>query len=587
MNREQQGTGRRRHRDAGFRARRLLGLALLSLFAAGLSPAADLACDGVLGNSGGQGPDLVRFGLPAVRGLGLAVDRWGCLWDRGGRGTLVRFAPDGRMLGTYRIASEEHHYGDRVAIAGDRLVLLLRNRLYALACDAAAGSAATSLAQQAEALAPTAWQGRVLVGDTNGLAWLDPASGARTAAGPAYKSLMDLEVGPDGTLYAFAEWKVHVVRDGREVTDDAPKTAPGEKPQWIDGAWYGHAWHSTIRRFDSAFAPAPGVVLGGNSGSFIGHVAESPDIVNGRGLLRLDGNEWAVGCLEGGACLMTWDGVRRQFDITRRIGALPGVNALAVDSQGRVSLGIGFWRWDDTPDAPLREGPGGGPFTQPAPLSGGRFAAAGLMYGQPRLWVGKPEAWRTTAGTEQGLKLPKDACGAAAVPARDGFTWLGISSDGKAYGAVLSRDGSFRKLLDAITLDLAGPPVKAWTSLAADPQGRLLAAADGWILVFEGAAGTWKEARRWRTWGDGAEDGFGKAVWIQADGSRLWVSDRDRQRVLLFDLATGKPAAAFGSLDVAGDDLAHVRGPQAIAATGDRCVVHDAGNQRLLKLRLR
>jgi hypothetical protein len=529
----------------------------------------------------------MRFGQPSARSLGVVVDRWGCLWDRAGRGTLIRCTPDGRMLAQYRIPGEEHHYNDRAAIVGDRLVLLLRNNLYTLACDAAAGSAATSLAQRADALAPTAWQGRVLVGDTNGLAWLDPESGTRTPAGPGFRNLMDLEVGPDGTAYAMADWKVHVVRDGKDVSGESPKSAPGEKPQLIAGAWYSHAWHSTIRRHDSTLAPAPGVVLGGNSGSFIGHVAESPDIINGRGLARLEDGVWAVSCLQGGLCLLGWDDGKRQFEILRCIGAVPAVSALALDPQGRVSMVMGFWNWNDTPDAPQREDGGTGDvFFQPVSLGGGRFTSMGIVWGRPQFRSGQAGAWRAVAGPE-GSQVSKDTTGVAAIPDKDGFLLIGVTRTGSGFGFTLARDGGVRRSLGAVTLEVAEKVSGDWTSLAADPEGRLLAAAGGSILVFERAGDGWKEVRRWKAWGEGSADHFGDAVWIQADGDRLWVADAGRHRVLCFDLKSGKPLAFFGEVDKPGDDLAHLTGPQMIAPCGDRCVVHDAGNQRLVKLKLR
>lgn len=546
---------------------------------------AELVPDGVLGNSGGEGQALVRHGVQPARGLGPVLDRWGGLWDRAGKGTLVRCTADGRMLGGYRIPDREHHYTDRAAIAGDRLVMLLRNELWVLPLDAPPGSEATPLKQNADALAPTARDGQVLVGDAQGLAWLDPATGARTPAGPGFKDLGDLEVGADGTIYAVASWKVQAIRDGRPLGDGWPKASPGEKPQLIDGHWYGHAWHSTVKRHDAALAPAPGVVLGGNSGSFIGHVDENPDIINGRGLVRLPEGGWALGNHAGGISLLSWDGARRQFAVTRRIGALPRVPALAVDGQGRVTLGHGWWTWDDTPDAPLREGPGisNGQLFQLAPLGGGRLVSLGLQYGNhPRIAAGTPAGWRFTAGQEQGIQVAKDTTGVAALAAKGGYTLVAVTGAGQASAIAIDAEGRCRDKQVAVALTLAEPAPKAWTSLAADGQGNLLAAADGQVLVLAPADGGWTETRRWNGW-DG--DAFGAAIWIQTDGGRLWVSDRDKHRVLCFDRAGGKPIAIFGGTK--GDDAGHLDAPQAIAASGDRCVVHDAGNQRLLKLRLR
>jgi len=549
-----------------------------------------MICTGVLGNSGEQGANLFRFGQPLVRSAGVVVDRWGSIWDRAGRGTLIRCAVDGRQLAWYRMPMEEHHYSDRLAIAGDWLVILARNRLYVLSLAAEPGSEVQPLNQTADALAPKSRDGLALVGDAKELAWLDPTTGKRLPAGPGFPELMDLDIGADNTIYAVAKWQIHAIRDGRLLEDGWPRPSPGEKPQLIDGAWYSHTWHSTIRRHDLSLTPAPGVVLGGMSGSFIGHVYESPDIINGRGLARLEDGEWAVSCLEGGFCLLIWDGAKRQFSVVRRISALPVVRALGVDSQGRVTLSIGYWHWSDGPAAPLREGPGmsGGFLFQLANLGGSKFAAPGLQYGnQPRLGVGQVDRWRFVATQDNGLQIPIDTTGAAAVPAEEGFHLLAVTRSGHGYGFVLSKDGDFRRKLEALRLTTREPQPKEWTSLAVDGEGRLLAAADGAVLVFTRDGEGWKENQRWSAWGDAPAERFGKAIWIHSDSHRLWVSDRERHRVLCFSGVSGALVAYFGRMDEKGDDLAHLDSPQMLAANGNRCVVHDAGNQRLMKLMLK
>jgi hypothetical protein len=66
----------------------------------------------------------------------------------------------------------------------------------------------------------------------------------------------------------------------------------------------------------------------------------------------------------------------------------------------------------------------------------------------------------------------------------------------------------------------------------------------------------------------------------------LLIRDEERQRILWLDLATRRTRAQFGTTDVRGDDLAHVDAPRQIAVCGDRAVVADTRNQRLLKLRM-
>jgi hypothetical protein len=72
----------------------------------------------------------------------------------------------------------------------------------------------------------------------------------------------------------------------------------------------------------------------------------------------------------------------------------------------------------------------------------------------------------------------------------------------------------------------------------------LLSAGDGFVIEFARDGQNWKEERRWNSLG------------------------------------------SFGTADSPGDDLTHVNTPTTLAACGDRAVVYDSGNQRLVKLRL-
>jgi hypothetical protein len=56
--------------------------------------------------------------------------------------------------------------------------------------------------------------------------------------------------------------------------------------------------------------------------------------------------------------------------------------------------------------------------------------------------------------------------------------------------------------------------------------------------------------------------------------------------VLCFDQASGKPLATFGRVDSPGSEISHVNSPTVLAARGDRAIVYDSGNQRLVKLRM-
>ncbi len=142
----------------------------------------------------------------------------------------------------------------------------------------------------------------------------------------------------------------------------------------------------------------------------------------------------------------------------------------------------------------------------------------------------------------------------------------------------IGADGRYQRDLGSVALKPA-VPVKAWTSLAMEDPDTLLGAADGHVVEMARDGADWKESRRWRA-------DFGAAIWIAADAGRLWVADRDHHRIVALDLATGKALAAFGTPDKPGTGLASLSGPTTIAARGNRAVVYDAGNQRLIKLSL-
>ena len=84
----------------------------------------------------------------------------------------------------------------------------------------------------------------------------------------------------------------------------------------------------------------------------------------------------------------------------------------------------------------------------------------------------------------------------------------------------------------------------------------------------------------------GADEHFGARIHLSCDGTTLAVADGARQRVLCFAPSGGRPRAAFGHTDTIATDLSGVDSPATVAVRGQRVVVYDAGNQRLLKLDL-
>lgn len=161
-----------------------------------------------------------------------------------------------------------------------------------------------------------------------------------------------------------------------------------------------------------------------------------------------------------------------------------------------------------------------------------------------------------------------------------------IGADGKGNAFNIGDDGSYRG--EAGPVELKGAPGPGgYASLAMKNADTLLAAAGGAVMEFARDGANWRESRRWNSWGGGDDKRFGARVFMAADSGRLWVSDTERHRVLVFDLASGREVARFGRSDARGADLASLDGPGVLAARGPRGVVYDAGNQRLVKLEIR
>jgi hypothetical protein len=114
----------------------------------------------------------------------------------------------------------------------------------------------------------------------------------------------------------------------------------------------------------------------------------------------------------------------------------------------------------------------------------------------------------------------------------------------------------------------------------------LLAAVDGDIVEFNISAQGFVEAGRWNNWGGDSGEHFGKLIYITVNGGNLWVADKERQRVLVFDVLKHNVLGSFGQTDKPGNDLSSLSEPTSIAASGRKAVVYDSGNQRVIKLEL-
>ncbi|MBN8525526.1 MAG: hypothetical protein J0M02_09335 [Planctomycetes bacterium] len=563
---------------------------VIAILAAAAAGAAELRCVGVLGNSGEAGAALVRFSdkrdAGLRDGLGVVGDRFGTLWDRGGSGRLVRYALDGRSLATVAIPASLNTR-DRLAVVGDALVLLIEGKLHTIDL-AAAEVKAVPAKLDATVISRGSADGAILVyqaGEQPTLFSWNPRTGARSdlplpeGIGPK-NEINALELA-NGQAVVRTGGRTHRLVDGVWT-----KWAlnGGERLAFVDGAWWTGAWHGTVHRFNAELAPDPGVVLGGASGSFIGHLDGNYEVSNPTGIAALGEGLYAVGGLGGVVHLASWDG--SALALVRRIGPVQALRGhLAIDGQGRVHIPAGTWAWTDAPDAPLRHGTGMGGNGQVALLPNGALAASAFQAGPAMMWGTLDKEVSATGARFLGVRmeLPADVVACAALPEDGGRRVLRITAGQRALESVHAPDGKPQKEVAVGTVAVAAPAVHI-TSLAVTADKRILAGADGCILELErgSEAGAWRE--RSRTAAVAGESLAGE-VRISASAGRLWVSDGGNHRILVCDQALSAILARFGG--AAGDDLAHCDRPAEIAAAGDRAVVHDAGNQRILKLEIR
>ena len=566
---------------------RLILLAVTFTAALACAHAETIVCSGIMGNSGEQGASLVRFGNAGARGMGVAYDKYGSLWDRGGEEVLNRYAADGRLLAQYRIPGGSDG-NDQLALVGDTIVMRIRGALYTLPIDAPAGTEAAPMQRRAGCISFGSANGCFAAADGDAILLVNPATGEATKAA-TLRGAQWLDLAPDGTIYAVSDWKLRKIVRGSEVTDGWPKGSPGERPQLLDGYWFGHGWHGTIRRLSANAEPSPGVVLGGASGSFIGHLDQNSELTNGRGMAKLRDDLYAVSGMGGVMHLLHWDEARRQMTIIRRIGSVPACGGLGLDRDGTVWYYAGAWKWTDTPDSPLLLGvnaPEGTGISQAVMLEDDSMVATGFLWGNPTFYFGKLNREVAAHRIEKPCAL-KRGCTGSAVYRRDGqLILLQIDADGAGVSFKIGSDGSYRGEAGPVTLKTAAQ-MTAWTTLAMKDDSTLLAAAGGSVIELTADGADWRETGRWSSWGENAADKFGSRISICSDAGRLWVSDSDRHRVLAFDLASRKLLASFGTADKPGDTLAALSSPEMIIARGNRAVVFDSGNQRLVKLAIR
>lgn len=540
--------------------------ALLALLAGCSVQAADLQFAGVLGNSGDTGGSLVTFAGQKAGGIGLVLDDQNTLWERGGSKQLNRYALDGRLLASFELPDSPER-NDQMTRVDDLLVIKLRKALYTLPLKAAKGTQPKRLAGEADVISSNSVKGQLIIADKGTLYWLDVALGTRLPLLKPELNVQALHLGADSTVYAFGEGKVMAWKNAAAL-DGFPKGFTGERPQKIGKYWYSQSWHGTINRMNEAFEPDPGVVLGGASGSFIGYMPASNDINNGRSMVQLKGDLYAISGVGGIIQFLKWNEAEARFDVVRRIGALAELQGLALDAAGHVWTPHGSWRWTDTSTAPRTLGDIEPMLcAQPVVLDGKTLCMVKKHYQYVQLVHGPLiDASELSHFETQGIKdfaLPETITGAAAFSDGKGLRMIVVERGGKAFELGITMGGQIASNPQAATI----PGLKNCTSLAWFSD-RLIAADSGAVIAFERSGDrAWKESARIAD--------FGGDVYVHSDGKRLAVSDPAHGAVHLYESMSTK-LASYNALT----------SPAQVAVSDDRVVVYESGQQRLVKLEL-
>jgi sugar lactone lactonase YvrE len=560
-----------------------------------MSMADELKFAGILANSGEAGDTLIHFSAQEGRtGTNVVVDRNGRLWSRAGRGILNCYETDGRLVASYATDRNVTHM-DRLAATDRLIVMLIRGVVWTLPVNASSNIKPTRLLKDIAAMASDARDNKVLVQlADNSVQWLDPTNGKLDPVQlePAPTKQAELIVAPDGQIYLDYNRQVHRYVIGKEIIDNGwPHESTAERLQCFGDQWFGHTWHGTIKRFDADLNPDPGVILGGGSGSFIGFLPENPEIINGRGMVKLDTNVYAIGGIEGVIHLLYYDASQQRMQLIRRIGSLVDCPTLAINEQGVIWAAGGTWPWDGLPDTPMPEGDRAGePTSQMVIMPNGyavcysqRYGKPGMAYG-PYLENGMSRVSVTSIDAKKlTAPLAKDYPAAAVMKIGNRQCMFLVSDQGEGRLFRISDRGEFYQDLGVTQIQYT-TPVKQVTTLAKVDEQTVLLAADGAVLTLTLEGNVFKETHRMQQWGSNAADHFGDRVSIACDANRLWVSDTTRHRVLVFDLNSRKPLATWGKCDKAGDDVDALDMPGMIAVNGQRGVLFDAQNQRLVRL---
>jgi len=595
--------------------------------------AASIQPVGVIGNSGAAGDRLLKTGA-FTRGAcssGAAVADDMTIWVSGGD-SINRIGPDGGLLERFPLEPAAARVNSATFAVLDNRLYFFCNvpprgaRLFELPMESGRTAKAIECdlpPAQRYALAAQPLDGKLVlaagVGD-NRIAVL----GVRPARnGPAaVERLFELPgTDPQGVavdaanrvLYIgarFGSYMITAVRpDGSPAYDGFPipcMKTPAIPTQFrglvslAGGALWDTAWYGFVARFNLRGANAPGRVTEWS------HELDYPTQV-----VELQADHPRYDALVFTSptpdefYYAWWDKTARQLLLRRRFGCLPTITNLGISHEGHVTVGMErsqlWWKWDDGPDTPPRKADIHIAIT-PGFFAGDRMFAICAQYELnrnsplcPTIFEAKRgsrnEARRITYGTP--MKEPV-GLSVKLTPGKNEAELFVTDAETRSVWrtdfylpALRPNDAKWR------TVAVNGTQLNGPTDIAALTDGRLIladagpAGKPGRILMLEPDGDAYRVAWAFDQWGDRPGDRFGSRLRMAVDGHNALVSDTDRHRVVWMDWTTRTVLGYFGTTDTAGNDAMHLDRPSLVSVAGERAVVADTGNQRVMKLKLR
>ncbi len=296
--------------------------------------------------------------------------------------------------------------------------------------------------------------------------------------------------------------------------------------------------------------------------------------------------------------LFRWDEGAQRVRFIRRIGCLPIISSLGLSDDGWVTVGTGraqlWWRWEAAADEPPHKAELHIAVT-PGFFHDGKFFALAAQYRLDDLQKRSPVPtvfhWRvgdrneaSRVGEPVPLKRPVGLSVQVTLGKPDAVLFVTDAETKQIWRTRFWLPDLRPDNAQWQIVQVKGHAFQAPTDIFALTDGRLLVADNGHILLLEPDGDAYRVVWSFRRWGNRPDQQFGNSVRFTVDGAWMLVSDTERHRVVWLDWTEWKVLGQFGETDKAGDDTLHLNTPTFVALRGNRTLVADSGNQRLLKL---